>query len=418
MSIFAHSVSHRWERNRIRLASDDEAVRETCPQSVTATSWLARDWLINLARTNARDSVEDGPPVAVGGFVFEAHPPKNSGKNKSNESRGRWVLLALSLDLEERLCHHALTYRQQPVKLTVGWHAAGATGWDREGLGMRSRTVTLPNLHLDELVDGRGHGEGSGGSGSGSSPVAGSEVMHPSGQQQRVSVPFAHTDRASSAAAISAAQPESATLFVDVPHEQQQALLSQPGGYGKRVSAIVKAAATCLAAWAAELPSQRVSQLTLSAHAFVNIAPPSRGLRAMLARGVQKAADERSTDCAKDATASTDPLTAAPNVLPPPEESEASPPVLPPAELPRDDAERGDGWGCRRCTLINTATAPRCEACDEPRLLLVHKRAAGAAAGAGAGAGPSSSRLTGGGAGGKKAKPSGTIDRFVLRHRE
>jgi hypothetical protein len=30
--------------------------------------------------------------------------------------------------------------------------------------------------------------------------------------------------------------------------------------------------------------------------------------------------------------------------------------------------DRDDGWCCRRCTLINGATVPRCAACDEPRV--------------------------------------------------
>ena len=32
---------------------DDEVVREVAPQSVTATSWLARDWLVSVACTSA-----------------------------------------------------------------------------------------------------------------------------------------------------------------------------------------------------------------------------------------------------------------------------------------------------------------------------------------------------------------------------
>eukprot|EP00966_Prymnesium_polylepis_P120295 2780075-Prymnesium_polylepis.1 len=36
-------------------------------------------------------------------------------------ARRRRLVLSLALDLEERLTHHALLYRQAPTKLTVSW---------------------------------------------------------------------------------------------------------------------------------------------------------------------------------------------------------------------------------------------------------------------------------------------------------
>ena len=370
---------------------DDEVVREVAPQSVTATSWLARDWLVNVACTSARASAEDGLPVTVGGFVFEAHP-RSTGKRKSDSSRGRWVLLALALDLEERMCHHALLHRQQPLKMTVGWHASGAT-WG-ETKGARSRTVALPPNLFDEVVDTTMQsGSGEGGSGE-------------SHAELRVSVPFPSTARTASANPLAVSQSQSATLFVDAPHAEQQALLAQPTGYGRRVSALVKAAATCLHAWAAETPDQRISQLTLNAHAFTSLAPPSGGLRAMLVKGIQAMASTPGGTIAQrdsEPHATTSP-TASARTSTLPAASSAS-------ALHADDAtDRGDGWGCRRCTLINAATVPRCIACDEPRL---NRKRVGGASDASSSAGSPGAASFSRGASGKAAK-STALDRFVI----
>ena len=101
--------------------------------------------------------------------------------------------------------------------------------------------------------DGGAAGSGSNGGADGSAGGSSSSL--------RVSVPFA--ERGTIGAVSSAPpMPESATLYCDVPHEQQQARLSEPHGYGKRVTAIVRAAASTLQQWAGEVPEQLISQLT------------------------------------------------------------------------------------------------------------------------------------------------------------
>ena len=146
LGLSAAQAQASWERCR---GEDATPVREAVPQSCTVTSWLAHDLFTRLAvREVVPDSTElqqrgsdvlgsgcggggggggggdddasgsanacgDGSSchsaaLAVGsgaGWRFEPH----AAKGKSNESRARWVLLALCLDLEEKLCHHVLT---------------------------------------------------------------------------------------------------------------------------------------------------------------------------------------------------------------------------------------------------------------------------------------------------------------------
>ena len=115
------------------------------PKSFSVTSWLAHDLLSRLAlRTHMG---KGGAAVTVGGWVFEPH----EGRCKTNESRARRVLLALCIDLEEKLSHHSLSHRQLPTKLTLSWQGPGWTAMP--GPGHRagpthSRTLPLPPWRL------------------------------------------------------------------------------------------------------------------------------------------------------------------------------------------------------------------------------------------------------------------------------
>lgn len=77
---------------------DSSPVREVVPQSCTVTSWLAADAFANLAIRSPSATT-----VWVGGWAFEPH----TAKGKSNSTRARWLVLALALDLEEKLTHRA-----------------------------------------------------------------------------------------------------------------------------------------------------------------------------------------------------------------------------------------------------------------------------------------------------------------------
>ena len=116
-----------WERCR---GIDPSAVKEVVPQSCTVTSWLANDAFAHLAmRSPLRTSGAKGGHVSyahahahahatgvhVGGWCFEPH----TAKGKSNDTRARWLVLALALDLEEKLTHHALLYGQ--ARACIGW---------------------------------------------------------------------------------------------------------------------------------------------------------------------------------------------------------------------------------------------------------------------------------------------------------
>ena len=159
--------------------------------------------------------------------------------------------------------------------------------------------------------------------------------------------------------------PESATLFVVEDVDEQQSMLQQSSGYGKRVSQIVNRAGALLASWAKELPSdQQICHMELKATGFVG-APQggASSLRTMLTKGVGSAS---SAAAVQPPTPAPAPAVRARNVEP----SAPAPAPAPPPAANNDDEllDRSDAWQCRTCTLVNAATEPRCCACDEPRV--------------------------------------------------
>ena len=368
---------------------DNEPVRTVTPQSVSTTSWTARALLSEVARTTARGSNEDGLPVSCGGYVFEAHP-RSTGKLKSDHSRVRWILLSLALDLEERLCHHALTFRERPTKLTVGWQqGTGTTGWDGSayvagGTGpvphwergaTHSRQVNLPSGMFADVV-AQGEEAAAAGSSRGGGGGGGIDDQLPAGLTLRSSVPYASSERAADGK--EPPMPESATLFVVEDVDEQQSMLQQSSGYGKRVSQIVNRAGALLASWAKELPSdQQICHMELKATGFVG-APQggASSLRTMLTKGVGSAS---SAAAVQPPTPAPAPAVRARNVEP----SAPAPAPAPPPAANNDDEllDRSDAWQCRTCTLVNAATEPRCCACDEPRVAKKKRGGSPAAAG-------------------------------------
>ena len=83
----------------------------------------------------------------MGGWTFEPHDTAG----KTDHTRARWVVLALCLDLEEKLANHALEHAALPTKLTLSWQGCGAN--PHPGPGHRagpthSRTLPLPPAAL------------------------------------------------------------------------------------------------------------------------------------------------------------------------------------------------------------------------------------------------------------------------------
>jgi hypothetical protein len=252
----ADAAQAAWERCR---GVDLKPVRSVPPQSCTVTSWLASDVFRHLALKDAVGIGGSTVRVGSGDWCFEPH----AAKGKSNATRARWIVLALCLDLEEKLCQHTLSFAQVPTKLTVSWQAprergdGGVPDWvnpgdasgtqargsaAQRGSAQQSRTTPLaPRLFAG---------------------------VTPSSELRR-GVPYAQSGRAD-AAVISPA-----TLIVEDP-AQHTALLAQhtqgagASEYAKRVASLVDAAAGVLHSWAMAMPEdQHIAQLTLNAHGFV-----------------------------------------------------------------------------------------------------------------------------------------------------
>eukprot|EP00930_Biecheleria_cincta_P032690 TRINITY_DN22669_c0_g1_i1.p1 TRINITY_DN22669_c0_g1~~TRINITY_DN22669_c0_g1_i1.p1 ORF type:complete len:1006 (-),score=195.95 TRINITY_DN22669_c0_g1_i1:111-3002(-) len=140
----------------------DAPVRVAEPKkSLVVTSWLTDTCLADVAvRDGDAISAAMGSSqtaVAVGkGWVFEPQLEKGV----TNLTRGRWLLLSLVLDLEERVVEEFLDAGQLPTKLTVSFEGPG---WRREpGPGStdgrsRSRTGAFPTAAFKGLEpeDGR-----------------------------------------------------------------------------------------------------------------------------------------------------------------------------------------------------------------------------------------------------------------------
>ncbi|CAE7255536.1 Rev1 [Symbiodinium natans] len=102
---------------------DATPVRAADPKkSLVVTSWLTDGCLDELAmkRSSSTQSVSVGD-----GWVFEPQLEKGV----TNLTRVRWLLLALILDLEERVVHEFLEHGQLPSKLTVSYQGPG---WRKE----------------------------------------------------------------------------------------------------------------------------------------------------------------------------------------------------------------------------------------------------------------------------------------------
>lgn len=101
---------------------DSTPVRAANPkQSLSVSSWLTEASLGDLALRH--HSACGAGSVIVGGWRFEPH----AGTGITNSTRARWLLLALVLDLEERVVEEYLEFERLPTKLTVTYQGPGGS---------------------------------------------------------------------------------------------------------------------------------------------------------------------------------------------------------------------------------------------------------------------------------------------------
>jgi hypothetical protein len=97
-------------------------VSTSIPKSITVTSWTTHTMLSDIAVK--WHTGRSGPSVVVGagGWVFEVH----EGERRSNGTRCRWILLAMAIDLADKVIDTWLQWGGLPTKLTVGWDGCGS----------------------------------------------------------------------------------------------------------------------------------------------------------------------------------------------------------------------------------------------------------------------------------------------------
>jgi len=333
---------------------DTSVVKEVVPQSAVVTTWLAHDYFSLLA--SKVHTGRGGPAVMVGEWLFEPH----NKKGKSNDTRVRWVLLALALDLEERLCHHVLSYRQVPTRLTITWQGPGHTlipGHGHKGGPTHSRSVTIPRTIFAKVDE--------------HSVLRNSVRFMDSGPEDKHVI-----------------SPES--LFVE---DSKESANLEASDHGRRVSILVSAAAQVLCAWTTELPNeQRVAQLSLTASHFQPQVGEREGLGAFFKQrttthAVHSTPTSGKTSGPKIATQSTmevivlgddsiacqssSPTTGLGHVqdelLCPPLATAQPSPVLTEAVddlvVVSEVVPVSARWPCRACTFLNAAEHPCCEMC-------------------------------------------------------
>ena len=97
---------------------DDATIKVAPPKTAQVASWTAHTDMAALCRRG------EGGAVAFAArrgesWVFEPH----DAEGRSSElTRPRWVVLALCIDLEERLRHDAALYKRRPTRLTLTTH--------------------------------------------------------------------------------------------------------------------------------------------------------------------------------------------------------------------------------------------------------------------------------------------------------
>ena len=245
-------------RDRCR-GVDDAPVASRPAASVMVTSWTTHAAMSDLCRTEG-----DGFsfPRLLGGaggrWVFAPHP-KTDAPVATNETRRFWILLALSIDLEERLRHDFEATKRRPRRLTVSVQGCGADplpmpGNDYRAGGVNSRSVAFPTNAAPEP-----------------DPASEADLC------DRIRGGVDDRDE------------------FDVP----------PGLY-RRVHAIADAAAQVLRTWARDEGDRRVAQLTLCASQFSE-APAASPITALFKAAPLREPAPRRPDEAAPTAADVDP---------------------------------------------------------------------------------------------------------------
>ena len=233
------------------------------------------------------------------------------------------------MDLEDRAFHHAILHNQSPSKLTVAWqyrpwssaeHAAGAARAPRVGRVRRhSRTTRLPaHMYADVAEDDLSLT-------SRRRVDALSFMAAPRHGRGRRRGCDGHSFRRRHGRAAGITRLEDGV---------RQACGRDCRG-GSKVT-------RCMGGGA---PMQRLSQLTLTASGFAAHPSVHGGMRAFL-------------------TVQQPPLPL-PQQPPPVPRDDTFSKVRPISA--REDEVEDDSWSCRRCTLINSSSVSRCDACDDPK---------------------------------------------------
>lgn len=248
----------------------DAPIRPAEPKkSLVVTSWLTGTCLADVAIRDTASAAKGSSQttVTVGkGWVFEPQLEKGV----TNLTRGRWLLLSLVLDLEERVVEEFLDGGQLPTKLTVSFEGPG---WRREpGPGStdgrsRSRTGAFPTAAFKglELDDGRVSVDVTVTSQSGcqaakrQDSIATVSTSAPSGTGSTPRC-YQHPVYGSDWLSVSG----SSAVLCDGPE-----LLTTPRR-GPRIAALTDAAAGLISAWASELGAPvQIAKLSLMAAGMV-----------------------------------------------------------------------------------------------------------------------------------------------------
>lgn len=207
------------EKLRVKtFGRDDATLKCTPPKTAQVASWTAHTEMATLCRRGESDAAAVAFPARRGGGSWCFEPHATDGTRSSELTRPRWVVLALCIDLEERLRHDAALYRRRPTRLTL--------------------TIRYPGT--DPL------------------PIPGNNYISGGSKSRSVPFPAPRPSPPDEAAALTKAICGGVeSEAVDVPAD----------AYG-RIHALVDAVAAALEGWSREQSNPRVAHLSLSAGHF------------------------------------------------------------------------------------------------------------------------------------------------------
>eukprot|EP00873_Tetraselmis_striata_P016682 jgi/Tetstr1/436946/TSEL_025718.t1 len=115
----AEAAERAWRQ--CRGQDDSPVVPIGAPKSLTVTSWTTHTALADIALRQHSGRGGEAVVLGAGRWLFEAH----TGERRSNNTRCRWILLAMALDLADKVIDTWLQWGELPTKMTVGWNGCG-----------------------------------------------------------------------------------------------------------------------------------------------------------------------------------------------------------------------------------------------------------------------------------------------------